>query len=162
MRKTLVAVYVGSITIILGTHSMLPERVAIHFGVNGVADGWASPTGHSAIFLGMLTFFLILFLGIPRLILSLPDDLINMPNKGYWLDPARRSQAGRMLQDLLSEYGTVMIIMVTLMALISLNANLAAQVHLRMDLFLGVMGLFLGYTAWWCIRLTRRFKLPKP
>lgn len=71
----------------------LPDPVASHFGPNGNADGW-SPRGS---FMAMHFFLQLGMAGLLTLIANttpwLPDTLVNLPNKEYWLHPDRRDAA---------------------------------------------------------------------
>ena len=76
-------------------YPQLPERMATHFGPNGQADGWMSKSAFTAFFLIMITFMTALMSGIGTLIRVLPPEMINLPNKEYWLAPERRRKRRR-------------------------------------------------------------------
>jgi hypothetical protein len=86
-------VWLGGIAIVALTSDGLPERVATHFGADGRADGWMPKTSHfqlmMAVVAGMPPFIAGAF-GAVRL---LPAELINLPNKDYWLAPERRAES---------------------------------------------------------------------
>lgn len=73
-------------------YGKLPQRVAVHFNFHGTADGWVSRQSLPLICLGTVVVLALLFWGIGKLIRRVPDNLINLPNKAYWLAPQRREE----------------------------------------------------------------------
>lgn len=75
-------------------HSLdaLPERMATHFDLAGQANGFQERDGFvwtsALVSLSMLA----LFAALPLLLKLVPDRLINLPNKDYWLAPERRAE----------------------------------------------------------------------
>ena len=77
----------------------LPDKIASHFNAFGEPDRWMSKNGFM-IFESIILFLIItLFTLLPSLIAKMPDSLINMPNKEYWLTEERREQTFRILQN---------------------------------------------------------------
>jgi len=82
----------GALTIVqvLWFAAKLPDPVASHFGPNGQPDSWTSRTSflamHVLLQLGMAGFML----GIAYGMKWIPESLLNMPHKEYWLHPDRR------------------------------------------------------------------------
>jgi uncharacterized membrane protein len=72
-------------------HAHLPARVATHFDAHGHANGWMSRNTHFLFQAGLAIFLGVLFGSIPRLIRRLPDSLINIPHREYWLARERRA-----------------------------------------------------------------------
>ncbi len=82
-----------------------PERVASHFNGAGVADGFMSRSSFGVL-------MVVLNLGVPLFIFSiaqvlrfLPDSLINMPNRDYWLAEERRLDSLNYMQNLMLAIG---------------------------------------------------------
>ncbi len=81
---------VGVFIYLLTTTPSLPERVASHFGANGLANGYMSRDGYQV-------FILAFALGIPLFVVAMVGLLprafpaaINLPDRDYWLAPERR------------------------------------------------------------------------
>lgn len=68
----------------------LPETVAIHFNAAGKADSWASKTHATLLMLGLQIFLPAFLLLISQLTRHLPIQLINLPNREYWLASERK------------------------------------------------------------------------
>ncbi len=73
----------------------LHEQVASHFGAGGQADGWMSKVTFVAFTVGLQIGIAVSMLGIGRLIGVLPNSMINIPNKEYWLAKERRTKTLR-------------------------------------------------------------------
>jgi hypothetical protein len=101
-RLALLALAVASLAlagVLLGTVDQLPERIATHFDGSGRPDGWASRGGYVVTMLlfgyGLAAFII----GILYASRFFPDSMVNLPNRGYWLAPARREEAMGVLLD---------------------------------------------------------------
>lgn len=80
----------------------LPEMVPSHFDANGDVDGQMSRNAFCAM-MGLLN--LGLLIGLPLtgyLAKHLPDSLVNIPNKEYWLAPERRDASLSVMTDFVS------------------------------------------------------------
>jgi serine/threonine-protein kinase len=71
------------------SYLVLPENIAIHFSLNGEPNGWMSKTMHAIAFGSIGTFTSSLVIGSFYMIRHLPKDIINIPNRDYWLAPER-------------------------------------------------------------------------
>ena len=73
-------------------YPLLPDRVASHFGASGRPDAWSDKGSFVNIYLSVVAFIAVLFLGIGLLLRKIPTFLINLLNKDYWLSPERRQE----------------------------------------------------------------------
>ncbi len=69
-----------------------PSRVPSHFDAAGRPNAWSSRDEFFMLQVGVTLGVAALFIGIPWLLKSTPTNLINLPNKGYWLAPERREE----------------------------------------------------------------------
>jgi serine/threonine-protein kinase len=76
-----------------GVWGQLPARMATHFNGRGQADGWMSRDGFTLFWFGMQLGVLAVMWTIPLWLRPMPNHMINVPNRDYWLAPERRSQA---------------------------------------------------------------------
>lgn len=79
----------------------LPAQVPTHFGPNGLPDGWSTPTQMIVVFVG-LQFISAGSLALVAIALKfIPNSMINIPNRQYWLAPERREATLRNARDVL-------------------------------------------------------------
>jgi uncharacterized membrane protein len=71
----------------------LPLRVASHFNARGQPDGFMPREAFFADLALLGGGFIVLLLLTPALLRLLPDSLINMPHRDYWLAPERRNES---------------------------------------------------------------------
>ena len=71
--------------------SELPERVATHFDLAGRPDGYGSRGSLLTALACMGVVSCGLGFGLPALLARLPDELVNVPARDYWLAPERRA-----------------------------------------------------------------------
>jgi hypothetical protein len=163
----------------------LPERVASHFDLSNRVDGWMGRTAFLVLTVGLQVFLAVLFIALPVLLERLPDSLINLPDKDYWLAPARRSGSLAHMSSGLLAIGaaTLMLLLVVFQGIFELNARLArddlaggrpadgapaggataagATLELSLPLpFLVVMALYLLTVAGVLAGMFRRFRNP--
>ena len=68
----------------------LPDRIATHFGMNGEPNEWMSKTNATLLLAGIQVGLPLFLLGVGLLIPKVPNSMINIPNRDYWLQPERR------------------------------------------------------------------------
>jgi uncharacterized membrane protein len=106
----------------------LPGRMLSHFAPNGHADGSMARTDfftvHALFGLGTLA----LLLSIPALVRSLPPQVVNVPNRDYWL-AAEHPDRRRQLQDKITIFSrwlaAALALLFTCVLELVLRANLA-------------------------------------
>jgi hypothetical protein len=89
-------------------HARLPERVASHFNAAGAANGWMSRDGQTLAHIGIILFLAGMLGGLAWLTPRLPDELINLPRRDYWLAPGRRAATHAWLAALVRLFGCVL------------------------------------------------------
>ena len=75
---------------VLYTGHVLPGRVASHFASSGHANSFMSRDGYIAFMLAFVVVLPGVMSGFMTLIFRSTTASINIPNRGYWLAPARR------------------------------------------------------------------------
>ena len=138
-----------------------PLQMAAHFNALGEPDRFVSKP---EFFWGQVqTLFVVVLVSLPLqvLFLVIPPNLINMPNRDYWLAPERKEETlGR-----LSDFGSLMFVMILLAILagfeIATYANLQTPIHFNAGLMGAVMVVTMGGILWMLIRLVLSFRLPK-
>lgn len=160
MKHFFVLMFGANVVLTLISLAVLPARVAVHFGANGMADGWGSKTGNA----GFMTLIQVLLFGLlyfsTRLIRLLPVRWINLPNKRYWLDPAHQERSLETIQTFMWRFGVSMLLFLFVVNFLAFQANLADPIRLNLAEFLPALGLLFAYTLWWTITFFRAFRLP--
>ncbi len=90
--------------------NQLPDLVASHFNGYGEADGWTDKFSLMLTYYLIVSFIISIFLIIVVLIKKIPDRMINLPNKSYWLEQTRREETIESIRNYLSWIGIVSIL----------------------------------------------------
>jgi uncharacterized membrane protein len=161
MRTGFILVFIANVVLSLVSFVLLPSRVAIHFGIGGMADNWAPSYVSTLFFIGTNTFLFLSLYFTPRLVFMFPGKWINLPNKDYWLRMENKDRTVAMFSSLMWEFGTALFLFLFVAELLAIQANLSQPVKLNEKLLISALILFLLYTVYWCIKLFRSFRLPK-
>lgn len=147
----------GLVMEVLGSISMLPERVATHFGAGGAADGWMSRSGYAVfitlIGIGAASMSAAIFVLVGRL----PVEWINLPRRDYWLAPERRAETLAWLQSHGMWMATGLVVFFAALhgLTVAANARQPPQLDERASGWL-VAALMVG-VGLWTVRLILRF-----
>lgn len=160
MRAIFIASFLANVILDLASSVILPDRVAIHFGLGGSPNGWASNLTSTLLMLGTNSLVFISLYFSPRLLTTLPIKWISLPNRDYWLDPEHRLQAMEKFSLFIWRFGTVLLSFLFLTGLLSLMANLSDPVRLDERPLLIALALFVAYTVYWTVSLVRAFNVP--
>ena len=160
MRATFILSFLANVILALVSSVILPERVAIHFGQGGVPNDWAINLTSTLIMLVMhgLVFCSLYF--SPRLLASVPDKWVSLPNRKYWLSPQRRAQAVERFSRHIWQFGAALFLFMLFAGLLSLKANLSEPVRLDETPLLVALFIFVAYTVYWTVTLLRAFRVP--
>ena len=161
MRNLLIVSFLANVVLTVVSLLVLPSEVAIHFGMGGMPDSWASNELNALLFLGIDLFIFIVFLVAPSLSLGLSPKWLSLPNKNYWLQEENRAVAQKKLAPLMTEFGIALFTFLFFVGLLTLEANLADPVRLNESIFFPIFIAFMLYTGYWCVTLFRVFRIPK-
>ncbi len=98
MSKNLVLVAILLVTLLLGIvhvayyHPKLPDSVASHFDFEGNANGFSPKRNHSLVMACLQVGFGVFFWVLVLVLKYIPPQLVNLPNRDYWLAPERRKE----------------------------------------------------------------------
>jgi uncharacterized membrane protein len=161
VRAAFILCFLANVLLSLASLVILPDPVAIHFGIGGAPDGWASREMSALLMTGMhVILFLSLYLS-PRLLTSVPSKWVSLPNRDYWLAPERRAQAVERFSRWMWQYGTGLFLFMFYVGLLTMRANLSDPVRLdERSMMIGLV-VFLAYTGFWTVALLRSFRVPK-
>jgi uncharacterized membrane protein len=139
------------------TYSRLPERMASHFDASGVANDWMSRDGYVWFMVGVVTFVSLTMLAAFGSVRFLPNAVINIPRRDYWLAPERRDETARTLM----RFGLLMVGFESLfflaIHLMVVAANESQPARLSNDVW-WLLVAFLATTGVIILKLFLRFK----
>lgn len=156
-----------ALAIILGVieaiyfYPRIPDRMAIHFNAAGTADGWGPKLRFFETFGLIFNMIALLFWGLPLLLRRVPDSMMNLPNKDYWLAPERRKQTLDRIVGQLLFFGAVTLLLLDGVLYLCLRANFADKPALSADWMWGLLIVFITINIFWIISMLRSFRLPK-
>ncbi len=153
---TLVLLLVAFLSLVVTSQSILPDRLATHFGPDGHANGWMSRDAflRFEIFIALVPVAIMYAIGF--LSSTLPPSLINLPNKDYWLADERRAGTIRKLRLSMFELGTATLAFLLFVVWSIIDANKEGPAELG-SLFTYGLFAFLVFLAIWMFLLLRPF-----
>ena len=137
----------------------LPPIVASHFDAQGNANGWMTKGMFLVFEAGMLIFVVGEFLLVPRFVRRLPKNLINMPNKEYWLSDEHREETLGIFRNYFEVFGAVVVLMFVVVNQFVYQANVARS-NLPSSIWMVIVG-FLIFTIVWLVKFISEFRLKK-
>ena len=138
----------------------LPAKVASHFGRDGAANGYM---WHHTYVYFMLAFVVLLPLVLSLAagaVARLPDTMINIPNRDYWLAPERRGVAVDRLRRQMQMFSAMLVVFLCFVHWEVVRANQSMPPMLDNGRFMLGMGLFMAALIVWIVSLRRQFRLP--
>lgn len=138
---------------------MLPERVASHFGADGVANGFMPRADYR-------NFIMLFTLGLPTAVVALLAVLprflttLKLPNAGHWMAPAQRAKTIAFLTGQAFWLGTLLVLFLCGVHALLVRANTQAAPRLQDEWFFGLLAVFMLGMAAWAWSFMRRFRRP--
>jgi uncharacterized membrane protein len=105
-------------------YSHLPDVVASHFDRHGSANGWQTKSAFFRVFLSVSVLAAVIGFGIPRIIAVVPAQLINLPNKRYWLAPEHLAETVEFLDSYFAWFGCAIFLIMILTFDYAVQSNL--------------------------------------
>jgi len=156
-RAVLCFLVFGFVSQIVYYYPNLPEIVATHFNISGEPDGWMSKQSFligQALLLVVIVFEFTL---LPFLISKMPDSLINLPNKEYWLADERRVETFRTIRHYFEWLGVALLALFIAVNQLVFEANLTRR-NLSETASWLILGVFLTFTTIWLIKFIKHFR----
>ncbi len=137
----------------------LPEMVASHFDGGGNPNGWMSKSTFVIFELFLLIFVVGQFMLVPRMIAKMPDSLISLPNKTYWLAAERRAETFFVIRNYFEWFSVALLILFIAINQLVFRANLGHENLSSKETWV-IIALFLVFVFVWLISLVRKFRKP--
>ena len=163
MRKISRIIFVIALLLCIGQafyyYPLLPDRVASHFGASGLPNAWSDKETFLKIYLFIVVFVGILFSIISVVIRKLPDSMINLPNKDYWLSLGRRQETIDFLARQFLWFGSATLLLLLDVFHQSFNVNPGKAQNLSHPV--ASLAIYIGFSLLWSIILIVKFmRLP--
>ena len=142
-------------------YPLLPNVIASHFDQHGFANGWQGKRNFFEFFAGMTALSAFLVFAIPAIVAIMPRQLINLPNKEYWLAPEQWASSKRFLSAWFAWFGCAVYFVVIAAFDYAIQTNLHPPNTPNPARLWYVLAFFVAFALIWTIRLFARFgRLP--
>jgi uncharacterized membrane protein len=125
------------------TYTLLPQTVASHFGVSMAANSFVAKAQY---FKSLLSVFMIMnaaFIAMIVLFPRIPSNLINTPNKQFWMQPINRPILDNILRTRLYGLLTAINLIFTILSYYVFKANMSKPVVLSSHFHVVMIAFFI-------------------
>lgn len=141
-------------------YAQLPDVVASHFNGRGVPNGWQSKPAFFALFVAMNVLAAVIGFAIPRLISAVPPQLINLPNKRYWLAPEHVAETMNFLRAYFAWFGCAVFLVMVLTFDYAIQSNLHPDNRPDPSRMWYILAGFFAFMIVWIVRMFTQFGRP--
>jgi uncharacterized membrane protein len=141
-------------------YPQLPGVVASHFNGHGTANGWQPKSAFFGVFVGVSALASVMGFAIPRIIAVMPAQLINLPNKGYWLAPEHLAETTEFLNGYFAWFACGLYLVMILTFDYAIQHNLHPEDPPDPARMWYALAGFLLFTIMWTIRMLAKFLRP--
>lgn len=159
MRQILFVCWLLGVVVQIASLQFLPDRVAMHFGMDGTPDGWGRASTHASLMIGVQTLLLFLVLAIPWVVKKTPPRFVNIPNRDYWLSSDRIDETVSRIREHCDLLGVILQAFFIALGVCVASANLTDPVVLRPEYFVPILVVFLLSMSGWACRLCLAFRV---
>lgn len=138
----------------------LPDRVALHFGPNGVPDRWGGRGELILTFVSVHVGVTLMMAVLVAVLGWIPPRLFNLPHRDYWLSDLRRESTLGALGTRFAIFGIALNTFLAYTAWLSTLAQSAVSQRLNLAALWVGMGVFLAFVAGWIVEILRYFSRP--
>lgn len=135
----------------------LPNRVAMHFNIHGQADRYADKTELIMFDYGLIILFAGIFYASGFILKKIPNSIINLPNKDYWLHDSRRAETIKKIRDMINWVGNSILVLFIFISILSKNANINGTFKVGFIIWIIIFS-FVGFNIFISIKYILYFK----
>jgi uncharacterized membrane protein len=151
---------VGAAIYFSSYYAQLPAVVASHFDAHGVPNGWQTKSAFFGLFVAMTVLAAVVGFSIPRIVASVPPQLIKLPNKRYWLAPERLAETIEFLGAYFGWFGSAVLVIMILTFDYAIQSNLHPENPPGVSRMWSILVGFLVFMVVWIARMFTRFGRP--
>jgi uncharacterized membrane protein len=140
---------------------LLPDRMASHFGVSGMPNGWMTKPQFFITYAVMLLLPLVVEFRVSHRIANKPDAKLRLPNKEYWLAPEHRAETFAYFDSFFAWFGCALLFVEVFAMGVAMRANFDAPPQLPTGPIVSVIVGFVLFNAAAVIAMLRRFSVPR-
>ena len=157
MRKLFVVVLAAAAVFVWRSSAVLPATVASHFGAHGQVDGYLVRDAYRMFMTVTVVLAPLLVASTALMFRFLPLNLVNLPNREYWLAPERSAATLRDLEAMSLRFACALAVFLAYVHWLVVKANASHPPDLPESWFIGGLSAFLLVTLFWIVGLMRRF-----
>ena len=161
VRALFVLCLVVAPVVVWTTSAQLPARVASHFGMGGDANGFMSHDGYVLFMLAMTTLLPLAIVASIGFIPRIATSQVSIRYRQHWLAPKHREETLAALATWGCAFGVMMIVFLTGIHFLVLEANARKPAHLDEGTFFALLIGFLVCLALWIGFMAIRFGRPR-
>jgi serine/threonine-protein kinase len=135
--------------------------MASHFDGAGRANGWAPRAFFFILYAGVIALLFITFQILPRQLKRLPERLINLPNKGFWLAQERRKATLGIIEKQMTIFGNATLILIIGTMELVFQANRSGLHRISAEAMWILLGAYVLISIVWTINFMRKFRKPQ-
>jgi hypothetical protein len=154
----LLAVAAAGLAFVLETSARLPAIAATRFDLGGAPNVFMTRQGYRWLMGVLVGFVPLLVAFLPVLIGRRWPQLLNIPNRDYWLAPERRADTLASVESRTMLLAAVMIVFMCFTHWLVLEANAAVPMKLAGTPLVVGVGAFAFFVIGWMVALRTRFR----
>ena len=147
--------------VVYATSAVLPAKVASHFGLGGLANGWMPRDVYVAVMVALTLLLPLLVTLTTGFIPSLAFSKLKAPAREYWNAPQRRPETLAWLKAHSCWLGILLALFLCGVHLLLVQANARTPPRLDEPQFFVLMAIFVVLLVVWLVRLTLRFRVSR-
>lgn len=141
-------------------YPQLPAVVASHFNERGAPNGYQPKQAFFGVLIIVSVVVVVIGFAIPKIISVLPLQMINLPNKSYWLAPERAAETIEFLESIFAWFACALFLFNILVFDYAIQINLNPQHPPNPVRFWYVLAGFLVFVIAWTVRMLTKFLRP--
>ncbi len=138
----------------------LPDRIATHWGIDGQPNDWMTRTAATLTLCGLQIGVPLFLVAVTWLACRMPDSMLNIPNREYWLQPDRRAVTLQWMKRMLAWIAVLTSLCMIGIGHLAFIANKTGG-GLNVGLFWAVLGAYLACVFSIAGRSLFRFQMPR-